>query len=532
MRKRATFALASASALSFAAPAVAAPGTATNGPTTNVAPYVVPVAEGVDTTSLLTVGDKPASNGYKMVGIPDGLGVRRARGGAVELFMTHELRGTQGIARRHGQAGSFVSNYKINPRTLAVEEGKDLIGPSQTNFYDYPSRTFGALASKPGVAPNGEAFMGQSQAFQRFCSATLTDRNALINPATGNGFRGQIFFGNEESGDESRVFGSLDDGTTKQLPRLGLFSWENTVPAPNRTDTTLVQGQEDAALGQIWTYIGKKQRAGDAFDKAGLTSGENHVFDVVDEAISDDAQFRAKYGKNTPAAVDLSDVGWEQSGAKQNAEGRAEGLTLNRIEDGHWDPKNRNDFYFLTTEGGDKTPAPGTTNSRDGGGLWRLSYKDIENPKLGATLTLLLDGTEEPFLNKPDNMVIDTKGNLLIQEDPGNNASVARIVAYEIESGRLGVVAQFDPALFGAAAGGTAAPAPRTLDEESSGIVDGKGTFGPGTFVFDAQVHRPRPEAELVEEGQLLLLEVDDFDEVYGEDEDVDEDDERDGDDD
>lgn len=37
----------------------------------------------------------------------------------------------------------------------------------------------------------------------------------------------------------------------------------------------------------------------------------------------------------------------------------AEGLTLNRIEDGAWDPSNPNDFYFLTTEGGDTSLAPG-----------------------------------------------------------------------------------------------------------------------------------------------------------------------------
>jgi secreted PhoX family phosphatase len=60
---------------------------------------------------------------------------------------------------------------------------------------------------------------------------------------------------------------------------------------------------------------------------------------------------------------------------------------------------------------------------RDGGGLWRLRFANIENPSLGGTLQLLLDGTEEiaagePKLNKPDNMAIDTHGNLLIQEDP------------------------------------------------------------------------------------------------------------------
>ena len=55
--------------------------------------------------------------------------------------------------------------------------------------------------------------------------------------------------------------------------------------------------------------------------------------------------------------------------------------------------------------------------------------------------------------------------------------------------------------------------------------MDGESTFGPGTFVFDAQVHTanglpagtgPGTVQELVENGQLLLLRVKDWDDVYG----------------
>ena len=118
---------------------------------------------------------------------------------------------------------------------------------------------------------------------------------------------------------------------------------------------------------------------------------------------------------------------------------------------------------------------------RDGGGLWRLRFANIENPSLGGTLQLLLDGTEEiaagePKLNKPDNMAIDAHGNLLIQEDPGSNNHLARIVAYRISDGALGVVGRFDAALFGA---GSATLL--TIDEESGGIVDTEAFLGAGT---------------------------------------------------
>jgi hypothetical protein len=498
------------------ATATAAPsGGAYSGPTTNKKPYVLPVADGVSTISLLTVGDKPAENDYKMVGIPDGLGAVKTSSGSFDLFMNHELPAARGKVRRHGQKGAFVSKLEINSRSLAVEEGSDFINPGVT-YWDYTTQTYGATPSAGGTNPRNPAdtFEAQLAPFNRFCSSSLTDPGQLYNGRSGRGYRGQIYFGNEEGGDNSRSFGVTLDGTAQQLPRLGLFSWENTLAAANRTDTTLVQGQEDAATGQLRSYVGTKTKKGNnAFSRAGLTNGTDFVVDAVDETVTTDAEFRSKYDKGEPAEVDLSEVDWDQSAEAQNREAAADGLTLNRIEDGAWDPRNPDDFYFVTTEGGLGADVPTGATGRDGGGLWRLSYEDIEQPELGGTLTLLLDGSEEPKLNKPDNMDIDSKGNLLIQEDPGNNVSLARIVAYRIKDGARGVVAQFDPALFT-----EGQPDFITRDEESSGIIDAKEILGSGWFLLDAQVHLARvgPDDEEVEEGQLLAMRVKSWSKVYG----------------
>jgi len=514
--RRHTFAVAVTAASLVAAggaPAQAAPSTK-NGPSTTKKPYVIPVAEDVTTTSLLTVGDKPATNGYRMVGIPDGLGAFRD-GRDLQVFMTHELRDTAGVTRRHGQKGAFVSQMTVDRRTLEVRKGADLINPG-VRFWDYPSQTYGTMSSTGGLNPRDPAdtFVAQTPAFARFCSATLTALGQLRSRFTNRGYNGRIFFGNEENGNEGRSFGITEDGDAQQLPRLGLFSWENTVPAANRSNRTIVMGNEDGAEGQLWVYSGSKRATGSAFDRAGLTNGALNVLDAVDETVSTDAQLRTKYGKGVPVDVDLANVDWDQSGASANREAKTDGLTLNRIEDGHWDPRRPNDYYFLTTEGGATTPAPGTTIPRDGGGLWRLRVEDVEEPELGGTLTLLLDGSEAPYLSKPDNMTIDDRGNLLIQEDPGGNAHLARIVAYDISSGRRGLLAKFDPALFAPATPG-GSNAVLTTDEESSGIIDVSDALGRSTFLFDAQVHKANPDPELVEEGQLLTLEVDDFDDVY-----------------
>jgi hypothetical protein len=496
------------------------PDTAT-GPSTTTSPYVLPIADGVSITSLLTVNDGAAGNGYAMVGIPDGLGML-GQGSNLVLYMNHELRDTQGIARRHGETGAFVSRWVIDPTTLAIEEGSDLINPG-VQYWDYPSGTYVSAGAR---FADGAI---QDRTFGRFCSGTLSDPDVFYNESTRNGWKGQIYFGNEEDGDIGRSFGVIKEGDATALPRLGLFQWENTIPAANQTDTTLVMGQEDGPAGdvsQLWVYVGTKQKSGPPVAKAGLTNGDDHILDAVDQAVSTDTQWRATYGTGVAAAVRIVDNDWNQSGAAQNADALAEGLSLNRIEDGHWDPNHPNDFYFLTTEGGQKE---GTgLNGRDGGGLWRLRMADIENPDAGGTLTLLLDGSEvigddEAKMNKPDNMTIDTHGNLLIQEDPGNVNHLARIVAYRISDGALGVVARFDPALF--STGATADPTRLTIDEESSGIIDTEGFLGAGTFVFDAQVHTaknlpagtgPGTVQEFVENGQLLTVTVSDWGAVYG----------------
>jgi len=503
------------------------------GPNTVTRPYVVPVAAGVGVTSLLTVNDAGAAgNGYELVGIPDGIGSRR-EGGRLVAYANHELRSGTGIVRRHGQRGAFVSKLTIDPGTKRVVKGEDFINPG-VRYWNYATGRYSDTASPAWTNADGTAAPAQSAEFSRFCSGSLTDPGQLFNWRTSRGYSGQIYFANEENGDESRVFGVTTAGDAHQLPRLGLFSYENTLAAASRSDTTLVIGNEDAADGQLWVYQGRKQRHGSPVDRAGLTNGALTVADVANQAVSTDAQFRTAYGKNTPVPVRFNSIDWTQSGAAQNAAALAGGLTLNRIEDGNWDPRRPDDFYFVTTVGGAAAtagidPVTGFRTGRDGGGLWRLRYVDIDRPELGATLTLLLDGSERvgpnAGLNNPDNITIDQAGNLLIQEDPGQNVQEARIVAYRIADGALGVVAQFDPVRFSRDAAIANTPEFLTMDEESSGIVPASVPFGRNTFLFDAQVHTtkhlppgtgPGTAGEYVENGQLMLLKVTNWRSVYG----------------
>lgn len=524
-------ALATLALTAVAVPSALADSGTSRGPSTTKDPYVLPVGDGVHIKSLITTGDRPADNGYRFVGIPDGLGAVRD-GDAVTVYANHELRSNVGVVRRHGQKGAFVSKWSIDRRTQRVTSGSDLINPG-VQFYNYVAQTFGGTPSPGGANPRlaGDIFPAQFAPFARFCSGSLTDPGQLYNRESGRGYQGQLYFANEENGDEGRLFGVTQDGDAKQLPRLGLFSWENTLVSRVRSDRTVVIGNEDGAAGpngQLSVYVGVKSRKGDAFRRAGLTNGIRYVLDAENPAVKTDGDWRTTYGKGVAADVTFNEVDWDASGARQNAEGLADGLGLNRIEDGAFDPKRPDDYYFVTTEG---APEPTVDDpSADHGGVWRLRFEDVEHPELGATLTLLLDGSEtvgagEAKLFKPDNFDIDRRGNLLIQEDPGGTKHLARIVAYRIRTGERKVIARFDPAIF--ASGSTAPEA--TIDEESSGIIDTSRSLGGSTFLFDAQVHRAYPTATTpagytadptganVEFGQLLSLKVD-WDTVWGED--------------
>lgn len=530
MHVRKAAAAAITAAVVLPATAAFSAGTAT-GPSTTTPPYVLPVAPGVSISSILAAGETtPRLDGgttpYTLVGIPDGMGASQAAGGSFDLFVAHELGATAGVARLHGQPGAFVSRLKVNRSTLAVQGAEDVIkAPNATspelglNYYNYVTESYGTTPSPAGNNPTtGDAFAAQTAAFSRFCSATLTALGQLFNPESGNGATERIFFGNEESGDGGRTFainatpGSPTYGASYQLPEFGLSSRENTVPADNTTDTTLVVATEDAGAGQLWVHVGTKSNTGNFAQRAGLTGGGLFVVDLRDEAVATDTGFRSTYAKGQPARFDLAGINWKRNPAGQNADAAANGLTLNRIEDAHWDPQRPRDLYFLTTEGGGTAANPEQPGvSRDGGGLWRLRFDSIEHPERGGTLELLLDGTEPPYLSKPDNMVVDTHGHVLIQEDSGNNAHRARIVGYDIASGRRAVLAQFDAALFS----GTTPPN-LTQDEESSGIIDGREVTGDGTFLFNAQVHGPSSvPAEVVERGQLLSLQVADWQDVF-----------------
>ena len=113
---------------------------------------------------------------------------------------------------------------------------------------------------------------------------------------------------------------------------------------------------------------------------------------------------------------------------------------------------------------------------------------------------MLLEGPEGGH-QMFDNMTVNDRGQVLIQEDTGGNEYIARIWRYDPESDELLEVAHHDESRFA-----PGAPDFLTQDEESSGIIPAP-FLGEGWYLGDVQAHYAT-DTELVEGGQLFALHV------------------------
>lgn len=477
------------------------------GPSTITEPYLVPSVPGVKFISLLTVGD--SIEGYRMVGIPDGLGAYASSNGNFTLLMNHELGGTSGIVRAHGSKGAFVSRWIIDRATLKVRRGQDFTQtPNDVYTFD----------------PATDHYLQGTIAWQRFCSGDLAKEGAFYY--NGLGTTERIYLNGEEITtvansvvvDQGRAWARVATGghagETWHLPLMGRMAYENLVASPHPQEKTIVALLDDSSINtaplitssvpsEVYFYIGRKKKHGHPIVAAGLTNGNFYGVKVsvegnpVTEESNDFGLGIAAtgfVGKGRFSLHDMGDVSDLTAVQIEELSFAARVTRLQRVEDGAWDPARRNDFYFVTT-------ASLTANCR----LWRLRFDDIERPEKGGTIEILLKGNEGQGML--DNVTIDHRGRILMDEDPGGDDRVAKIWLYDISSGGFIQVGEHNPKFFEPTILNNSAFL--TNDEESSGIIDAEHILGEGWFLLDVQAHKTNPDPELVEFGQLLAMYVD-----------------------
>jgi len=482
--------LAALLATAFSVPAFAQ----ATGPSSSATPYVIPTASGWSVTSVMTVGNA-ADNGYRMVGIPDGMGAYDNLNGTFTVLLNHELGATVGSVRAHGATGAFVSEWVIRSSDLRVLSGADL------------------ATSHLVVSPGGAwvPAVGTANSFGRLCSADLPAVSAFFNASTGLGTSNRIFMNGEEAGNEGRAYGFIASGAGKgtayELPKLGKFSWENSVANPYSGDKTVVIGMDDSTPGQVYVYTGIKSNIGNDVERAGLNNGTLRGVKVNVAAAKGGASGNLEQGQINGAfstvAVDTS-----VNGATQQTNSRTAGITeFARPEDGHWaDARN---FYFVTTGA---TPGAGVASQT--ARLYRLSFAagaggavDYDNGNISMVLdSASITGTDGATARSFDNITVTADGKVLIQEDPGNTAYIAKTWIYDPVSGQATQVMESDRARFI-----SGAPGFLTQDEESSGVIEITDVLNRGDgqryYLGNMQAHYAIA-GELVEGGQLYVMAV------------------------
>ncbi|HEY6691374.1 MAG TPA: alkaline phosphatase PhoX [Solirubrobacteraceae bacterium] len=502
---------------------------------TTVKPYAKGVpSSGWVTEPIFSVGDIVPETGtsndeYRMVGIPDGLGVekrghgkgkrhfhkKKGKGGrTTRVWMTHELTQTDVSEPRVGrpaQRGAFATELRLNRDGEVVSARRAFDTVYQDNTL---------------VGPAADA-SNTTPAFSRWCSAFLADSRV--------GFDRPIFFANEETGPAASgptaTFSpkgsqsvAIFDNQAHALSKLGHFPKENTVVMRGTGERTVILTTEDGPRtpdSQLYLYIGRKDRSSrNPLRRNGLDNGKLYVL-ASDDARDDENQLlqgdtlHVRWAE-IPNADQLTDV---QTEAAADAAG-AFGFV--RIEDGAFRPNAKREFWFDTT-GDQSGRSEADPHTNELGRLYRLRF-DGRNPLKGARLTQAYNADQLTAAQdgplSPDNLYV-TKRFVIINEDgtggaPGDGTGSRDDIERRNRDGSIWIVPRKsagDPSTFkrvaelvGRSEGGRDGVKTTSGIWETSGIV----AFGNDSFLFDVQAHAPTAppggKPITVEDGQLLVL--------------------------
>jgi hypothetical protein len=101
-----------------------------------------------------------------------------------------------------------------------------------------------------------------------------------------------------------------------------------------------------------------------------------------------------------------------------------------------------------------------------------------------------------------DNLTVNDRGQVLLQEDPGGNPYLSGSYQFDIATGAVRRVTVHDSARF--TTGGAYLD---TIDEESPGIIRAP-FLGEGKYLLDDQNHTSVADPAIVQKGQLLVMNV------------------------
>lgn len=497
----------------------------------NANPYVsnVPGNPGFQFIPLLTVGDQvPLIEGtvgnyrvasgrtFAMTGIPDGMGIFETRDNYY-VFLNHEIAAvnqqgnpiTSDISptipgRIQGARVSlFVFDKNWNPIG-----GKNLIERVVDNTGEY------VLNTSKGSYVN--TTNGREFSFTRFCSAYLAETGFV----DAKGQPTPIYFVPEETTTNSttgespsRGWAVSPDGVALAIDGFGRFAKENVISASQyratNSDKTVLFSTEDFANGELYMFVGQQI----AQDPNGFKEGQLYVLKVDgydNETLPEGVRTKASW---TPVPKDVAlDTTGKVLSDWVDASGRS--TNFRRLEDIAEDPNNPGTFYFVTTGTNDKAGGGKATTAAEAenpyGRMYRFSLNPTDPTGVISNFETVLIGGADTGVSY-DNIVVDSKGQIMIQEDEtafGGDVMRARareagMWLYNIATDKVTFVAELDESAAGDEFDNTSVPG----EWETSGIVEvGKGR---NFYLFDVQAHtitdREVMKGNHVEGGQLIM---------------------------
>jgi hypothetical protein len=486
--------------------------------------YTVPVVPDYETRALFTVGDQvpwleDPERAYQMVGIPDGLGahsnddVEPAEDqwgeDSATLYMNHEFGNsivTEPLIGGPRFRGAYVSQWILD------EDGDPIAGDRAYDDVFNRDTFVGPAAQDDNTTP----------AFGRLCSGTLAGPR--------EGLDRYIYFAGEETApsvsfDSSKGGSAVAffDNEAHVLPDLGHMSWENAVIKRNTGNRTVIMSMEDGPAtldNQLWMYVGTKNRRSESvLERNGLVGGNLYFFRSNDSSRNSEATFEE--GSVTGQWVEISGGGDQPEAALESQADANNAMTFIRPEDGAFNQKNSNEFFWVTTGGND------TVNRL--GRLYELDLGSGDPSSRPATLTVvynadLITAEGQDIAVSPDN--IGTSGDYLMINEDGTTQSRewmasrnrdGSIWRFEIGRGTPSIdwedgerIAELDPP-------GEYDPTPIGPGVwETSGIIDASNVLSSNgdddeirdLWLFDVQAHQSNPQnrTQQNEDGQLMLL--------------------------
>lgn len=481
----------------------------------------VPGNPGYNFISLLTVGQEipliqgtvgnfqiAAGQKFTFVGIPDGMGIYETPNNYY-VFLNHEI---AAVDSRNNPITSVTTGGKIQGARVSLlvfDKNWNIVGGK--NLIERAVDTTGEYVLNPTTGVYTNAATGKNFSFTRFCSAYLAE-SGFVN-ASGQSI--PVFFAPEETTDNaatgastSRGWAVSPDGTALAIEGLGRYAKENVTSASQyratNSDKTVIFATEDFANGELYMFVGQQT----AQDPNGFKDGQLYVLKVQGfngETLTEGTKVNATW---TPVPKDIA---LDSTGAVLSSWVDASGRSTNfrRLEDIHEDPNNPGTFYFVTTGTADKLGGGTTTNAAEAenpyGKMYRFSLNPNDPTGQINNFEMVLNGGFDTGVSY-DNIVVDKKGKVLIQEDEtafGGDVMEARareagIWEYDIATDQITFVAELNESAAGEQYDDTSIAG----EWESSGIVE----VGSGRqfYMFDVQAHTVK-NSNYVEGGQLIL---------------------------